>query len=129
MATRSDEVTLVVPASPEFVRLARLMAAGIASRMGFSFEEVEDLRIAVDELWYCLIGPHPEVGTVRLTCSIGTDTLEMDGVAAVEGASRLHPIAVSEFSGRILDAVVDEYTLEADGARPSFRLIKRRAAS
>ena len=127
MATRSEEVTLVVPASPEFVRLARLMAAGIASRMGFTFDEVEDLRIAVDELWYCLIGPHPEVGTVRLTCSIGADALEMEGVAAVEGEQRLHLSTVSEFSGRILDAVVDEYTVEANGTRPSFRLIKRRA--
>jgi len=127
VATRSEEVTLVVPASPEFVRLARLMAAGIASRMGFSFDEVEDLRIAVDELWYCLIGPHPEVGTVRLTCSIGADALELEGVAAVEGADA-HPTKVSEFSGRILDAVVDEYTLEANGARPSFHLVKRRAA-
>ena len=127
MAIRTDGVTLVVPASPEFVRLARLMAAGIASRMGFSFDEVEDLRIAVDELWYCLIGRHAEVGTVRLTCSIGADALEIEGVAAVEGAD-VHPTTVSEFSGRILDAVVDEYTLEANGDRPSFRLIKRRAA-
>ena len=46
---------------------------------------------------------------------------------AVEGAD-LHRWTVSEFSGRILDAVVDEYTLEANGDRPSFRLIKRRAA-
>src|SRR3954470_14175916 len=52
----SDEVRLAVPAMPEFLRLARVTASGPASRLGFSFDEVEDLRLAIDELCYALIG-------------------------------------------------------------------------
>ena len=37
---------------PEYLRLVRLTAAGLASRLGFTFDEVEDLRIAVDELCF-----------------------------------------------------------------------------
>src|SRR2546423_7856230 len=50
------DVRLVVPASPEYLRLVRLTAAGMASRLGFTFDEVEDLRIAVDELCFHLLG-------------------------------------------------------------------------
>ena len=50
------DVRLVVPAAPEYLRLVRLTAAGLASRLGFTFDEVEDLRIAVDELCFHLLG-------------------------------------------------------------------------
>ena len=42
---------------PEFLRLARVTAAGLAGRLGFSFDEVEDLRLAIDELCFGLTGP------------------------------------------------------------------------
>ena len=53
---RDGDVRLVVPAAPEYLRLVRLTAAGLASRLGFTFDEVEDLRIAVDELCFHLLG-------------------------------------------------------------------------
>ncbi len=37
-----DEVRLAVPAKPEFLGLARVTAAGLASRLGFTFDQVED---------------------------------------------------------------------------------------
>ena len=35
---------------PEFLRLARVTATGLASRLRFTFDEVDDLRLAIDEL-------------------------------------------------------------------------------
>ena len=37
-----DEVRLAVPARPEFLGLVRVTAAGLASRLGFTFDQVED---------------------------------------------------------------------------------------
>lgn len=47
--TRPSVVELRIPSKPEFVGVARLAILGVASRMPFSYDEVEDIRLAVGE--------------------------------------------------------------------------------
>src|SRR5216110_3663046 len=42
-------VELTIPGKPEYVGVARLAILGVASRMRFSYDEVEDIRLAVGE--------------------------------------------------------------------------------
>ena len=42
-------VELKIPCSAEYVGVARLAILGVANRMRFSFEEIEDLKLAVSE--------------------------------------------------------------------------------
>ena len=119
----TDEVRLAVPATAEFLRLARVTAAGLASRLAFTFDEVDDLRLAIDELTFALIGAKGRAGTVQLCYRVLPDGLEVVGTGHFldDGpAPTLH-----DFSGQILDALVDEHEL-AGGDRPEFRLVKRR---
>ncbi|GLB60995.1 anti-sigma B factor RsbW [Cytobacillus sp. NCCP-133] len=44
-----DYVEVKIPAKPEFVGVIRLTLSGIASRMRFAYEEIEDLKIAISE--------------------------------------------------------------------------------
>lgn len=44
-----DQVEIRIPADPRWVRLVRLGAAGVASVMHFSVEEIEDIKLAVAE--------------------------------------------------------------------------------
>lgn len=44
-----DYVEMKIPAKPEFVGVIRLTLSGIANRIGFSYDEIEDLKIAVSE--------------------------------------------------------------------------------
>jgi len=46
---QSAVVELKIPCRPEFVGVARLAILGVASRMPFSYDEVEDIRLAVGE--------------------------------------------------------------------------------
>jgi serine/threonine-protein kinase RsbW len=123
------DVRLVVPASPEYLRLVRLTAAGLASRLGFTFDEVEDLRIAVDELCFHLLGEPDGSGdasddlrTMDLTYSAGTDVITITGRTGSTG-----PVPEpSELSEQILDALVDEHDVSGSDGMITFRLKKQR---
>jgi serine/threonine-protein kinase RsbW len=127
--SEQDQVRLAIPAMPEFVRLARLTVAGLASRMGFTFDEVEDLRIAVDEQCHWLMGGQGHGGMITLTCGIGEDLLIIEGSTQLGPQDDLDkiPDELSELSRLILDSVVDAYACAKDGGHPSFRLEKRKA--
>jgi serine/threonine-protein kinase RsbW len=123
-----DEVRLTVPATPEFLRLARVTATGLASRLGFTYDEVEDLRLAIDELCFALIGTKGKVGIVNLHYRVAADGLAVEGVGRFDEDVANGP-ALSEFSQQILRALVDDYGVSRDDdGRPCFRLVKRRTA-
>ncbi|MFB5268443.1 anti-sigma B factor RsbW [Paenibacillus enshidis] len=44
-----QKVVLNLPATADFVDIVRLNLYGIASKMGFSYEEIEDMKVAVSE--------------------------------------------------------------------------------
>jgi serine/threonine-protein kinase RsbW len=121
----SDEVQLVMPADPEFLRLARVTAMGLASRLSFTIDEIDDLRIAIDELLFGLIGNKGRPGRVTVTYSMLDAGLEVRATGTFEDG-RTTP-GLTELSELILDAVADEHELTADSPNPSFRLLKRRA--
>ncbi|WP_163102428.1 anti-sigma B factor RsbW [Peribacillus alkalitolerans] len=49
MSRAYDYIEMTIPAKPEFVGVIRLTLSGIASRMGFSYDSIEDLKIATSE--------------------------------------------------------------------------------
>ena len=126
----SGDVRLVVPAAPEYLRLVRLTAAGLASRLGFTFDEVEDLRIAVDELCFHLLGdgrngddPSAADRTMDLTYSAGDDCITITGRTGLTGAVP----EPSDLSEQILDALVDEHEVTGGtNGTVTFRLMKQR---
>ncbi len=117
-----------VPAAAEYHRLVRLTAAGLASRLGFTFDEVEDLRIAVDELCFHLLGdvdepdPSGDPRTMDLVYSAGTDFIIITGRTSRTG-DMPEP---SDLSEQILDALVDEHEVSGSNGTISFRLRKQR---
>ncbi|MDP9071864.1 MAG: anti-sigma regulatory factor [Actinomycetota bacterium] len=122
-----DEVRLDVPATPEYLHLARVTASGLASRLGFSFDEVEDLRLALDELCFALIGSQGRPGSVQLRYALTDGTLLVEGRGTF-GSDGVDP-SLTEFSQKILSALVDEYRVYRDELdSPCFRLVKHRAA-
>ncbi len=122
------DVRLVVPAAAEYLRLVRLTAAGMASRLGFTFDEVEDLRIAVDELCFHLLGevsddePSDGTRTMDLVYSAGADSITITGRTGLSGGIP----EPSELSEQILDALVDEHEVSGMNGTLMFRLKKQR---
>jgi serine/threonine-protein kinase RsbW len=122
-----EEVLLSMPATPQLLRVARLTAAGLAGRLGFSFDEIEDVKIAVDELCFALVGSKGREGSLAIRYVLGDDVLAIEGVGTFTDAAT-EP-APSELSAQILAAVVDEHELVREGSILRFRLRKQRVRS
>jgi hypothetical protein len=121
--TVADVVRLSVPGSLGYVRVARLTAAAVASSLGFDIEEIEDLRVAVDELTSVVIEAGPG-GEVSLSFSNLGDAFVVEGSGPVESEP-----ALDDLSRQILNVVVDEFTLSATGGTAHFRATKRSSST
>jgi serine/threonine-protein kinase RsbW len=88
------EVELNIPSRPEYVGVARLVILGVASRMRFSYDEVEDIRLAVGEACTRSIdrlnGSGSDEYTINLRCLIDANRL------TIEVRSPLVPVAPKE---------------------------------
>ena len=114
----SDEIRLTVPALAAYARVVRLAVTGLASRIGFSYDEIEDLRIAVGEL--CTVLVNESRARITLRCTMVQDTLTVDASRSPVGA----PIEVGELSHQILHGLVDEVAIDEAHAR--LGIVKRR---
>lgn len=124
----TEEVRLVLPARPEMVGVARLTAASLAGTIDFSLDEIEDLKIAVEELCHRLIDSGRDAGSLTLTYRVGADTLEVVGTGPGAGPKAPDLPSPDPLSNRILEAVTDDYALDVGRDLGHFRLVKRRAA-
>lgn len=74
-----DFVEMKVPAKPEYVGVIRLSLSGIANRMGFSYEAIEDLKVAISEAVTNVVSHayKDDKGEVGLGFGIYEDRLEV----------------------------------------------------
>lgn len=125
MTDSPDEhaVRLELPALASHVRLARLVAGGLASLQGYDVDAVEDLRIAVDELCCRLL----EVGDGSpLVLDFGV----VGVVVEVAGRTGRRPAAAierghQELSDQILAVACQTYRIWLEPAEAQFWLRSR----
>jgi serine/threonine-protein kinase RsbW len=118
-----DAVRMVIPATPSYLQVLRLVAAGLASRLSFTIDEIEDLKIAVDELSAYLTGAQGREGTLEISFEVEDAALRITGTGRFAPGDRVRT-DLTEFSRMILDTVVDSATLELAGDVPTFTLVK-----
>ncbi len=75
-----SKVSITIPSSSEFVGVVRLALSGIATRMNFSIEEIEDIKIAISEACTNAVQhAYPNsTGTIEITALIHEDKLEIE---------------------------------------------------
>ncbi len=103
----SGAVTVSFPAQTQYVSLARTMAAAMAVRADLPIDQLEDLRLAVDEAAAQLV--LDAVSGTELRCvfteSLGTLRIEVRGTTM----SGTVP-ATNTFGWTVLTALVDDVT-------------------
>lgn len=123
----AERIELAIPPTVEWLALARTTGAAIASRWAFTYDEIADLRLAIDELCLTLIeGPPPE--RIEIVYALDGDALTVEGTAvgvdsSAPAADSLtgEPAISADLSARILDALVDSHGEEtAESTRRSW---------
>jgi len=110
--TMADTVRLVIPCRPEYVGVARLAVLGIASRMPFSYDEVEDVRLAVGEACtHAVERAGSARATIQITSIIDSQSLRIEVTDDVPAGTV--PATPSEEAQALADAGVDQQGLGA----------------
>jgi serine/threonine-protein kinase RsbW len=109
----TDAVTLTFDADTRNVGLARTVAAAMSARADLPIDQLEDVRLAVDEAVSQLIVDAPPDSTV--TCSFTPREQGLDVALRCPSASG-RPPAKDTFAWTVLAALVDDVSAEvSDG--------------
>jgi anti-sigma regulatory factor (Ser/Thr protein kinase) len=126
-----ERIDLEAPLSGDFHAVVRLIIGGIAERVDFAFEEIDDLQLAVERL----LVEAGTVGTVQLEFEV-----EQDGISTRVGPLSERKVAEALADGeaapgqltlrRILQTVVDSFRVEeAEDDCIVVRLVKTKTSA
>jgi serine/threonine-protein kinase RsbW len=104
----STHIELSIPAQPILLQLVRLTAGVVAARADLSLDDVEDLRLAVDELCLPLMGPTGHAGRLFVEYGWNDESIEISCTVTTADGSAGGRFR-DELSSLILDALVDEH--------------------
>ena len=105
----SDEITLVFPAQEDFHPVAHLVVGGLAARLELTYEQLEDLHIAVD----ALLGCRDDGGEVSVTVAVEPETVRTPvGPFAAEALVELGRDSSELGLRRVLETVTDGIQVE-----------------
>ncbi|WP_100406113.1 anti-sigma B factor RsbW [Bacillus solitudinis] len=83
---QADHIKMSIPAKPEYVGVVRLTASGIANRLGFTYDDIEDIKIAVAEACTNVVThAYEEEGVISVSFHLYNDRMEI--VIADKGQS------------------------------------------
>jgi len=103
--------------------VARAAATGLAAQLQFTYEEIDDLRIAVDEACTQLLARRGSATTLNVAYHLAEAELRVD--VSIEAADRGDPLERDTFAWQILSAMTDEVREQSEDGR--LRLSFRKA--
>jgi serine/threonine-protein kinase RsbW len=128
-ASATGTVELTVPADPAYVSVLRAVTASLAARHDLTLDEVDDLRIAVDEACALLL-PHARPASA-LSAGFGEagGSLQITvSVQLADGGSDAGPMLdQTSFAWTVLTALTESVTSSSTGGRLQLTLSKSRS--
>ena len=126
-AAVEDAVEIRLPADSAYLSVLRTATAGLAARLDFTLDEIEDLRIAVDEACAMLLPQAIEMAQLTCRFELGAETLD---VTVTIPTTRGELPERDTFSWTVLSALAGEVDTGLDDERQVWiRLRKRRGVA
>jgi serine/threonine-protein kinase RsbW len=119
VAETPPDVELRIPADSAYLSVLRTATAGLAARLDFTLDDIEDLRIAVDEAC-AMVLPQAVPGS-DLNCAfhLGDKTLSVAVSARCESP---RPPSQDGFAWTVLSALTTSLDAHVDGDRLTVSL-------
>jgi serine/threonine-protein kinase RsbW len=124
---QADMVTIKLPAAGAYLSVLRTATAGLAARLDFTLDEIEDLRIAVDEACAMLLAQAVPGADLDCTFTLNGDSIRVGvSVLTLDGQQPSR----DTFAWTVLSALAGEVdsTAGADD-RVTITLLKRRSGN
>ncbi len=119
-----DLVILTLPADSAYLSVLRTATAGLAARLDFTIDDIEDLRIAVDEACAMLLADAPP--GAELTCRFDLESTLIRVAVSVAGRGARLP-ARDSFAWTVLSALAGEVdAVTSPTGETTIRLVKRK---
>jgi len=122
-STQRAEVTLTVPADSIYLSVVRTAAAGLGARLDFTLDDIEDLRIAVDEACALLLKQARAASQMRCEFTVDDHALGVRASALCD-----HPTVPSRdgFSWTVLTALTSTLDMEVQDSELVIELTRGR---
>lgn len=142
MTEEVERIVISLPATAEYVDIVRLNLYGVASKMGFSYEEIEDMKVAVSEACNnsVLYAYKRESGKMEITFEVLAEALSI--TVRDEGESfepwgkagelvSLHDKELSEapiggLGFYLMQALMDDVSVESEAGQGTKVMMVRR---
>ena len=120
-----DLVVITLPASSAYLTVLRTATAGLAARLDFTIDEIEDLRIAVDEACAMLLSQ--AISGADITCEFTLDDDRLSVAVSVLTKDGEEP-SRDTFAWTVLTALAGDVTSGTDAdKRVTITLCKQRS--
>jgi serine/threonine-protein kinase RsbW len=119
-----DVVQLSLPAASAYLTVLRTATASLAARLDFTLDDIEDLRIAVDEASALLLVSAVPGSALECVFTLSKDQIRVTvSVDSLDG----EPPSKDTFAWTVLDALAGEVSASTGpGQRVTIELAKRR---
>jgi serine/threonine-protein kinase RsbW len=114
---RNDTVTIHLPRKADYASLVRLAISGIASKIGFDIDVIEDIKVAVSEVCNKIVSLEPESCDkyYDITFHLFKDGLKVQFTVTRELARKMFDGESGEFAHAIISSFMDEFSVDCNG--------------
>ena len=127
-----DRIKITIPGKPEYLTMVRLAIGSVATTAGFSIDDIEDIKTAVEECKNVTCHGHDkradeyevecavEAGRLEITI---TDICECHTLEKVNKACR-HCPGEGNIALYMMQTLMDEVSVKNEDGRKSIKMVK-----
>ncbi|HEY3264710.1 MAG TPA: hypothetical protein VGK12_06075 [Actinomycetota bacterium] len=124
------EVVVTAPARPDMVHVLRAVASSVAARLDFPYDDIDDLRISIDEATAQLLAVSGSEHTFTLRLRTAAGGIEALVALDSDHAGAWPPADLENtLTWKVLSGLADDVRFESLTGRPAIRVLKVPAAA